>query len=216
VVAACADSGLPACGLDRDTDWSAQPLPSVLVDCSGPAGFGYSLERCLRHRLPLVACASGLDEGQERALADLARAVAVVRAVNLSVGHWLQNRLLTVAGQLRDRLPVPPTAAVLERHPVTKRDRPSATARRLAQTWADVTGVPVADVASARSGLPVSDHIVEVTLDQECVTLIHTVRDLRAAAFGALLAARWAWRAPAGLLTIDRLFDRTFLGSHDD
>jgi 4-hydroxy-tetrahydrodipicolinate reductase len=79
---------------------------------------------------------------------------------------------------------------VSDRHPVSKRDKPSATARELARICQAV-GVDRVDIASYREGPPVSDHWVTLTRGEETLTFTHATRDLGAAAHGALRAARW-------------------------
>jgi 4-hydroxy-tetrahydrodipicolinate reductase len=211
IVAECERDGLPVVLRAGSGEWGASGQPTVVIDASRGEALPRTVAYCRYVGAALVACASDLGADGEKLLAELAETVAVVHAVNLSVGHWLQDRLLDMAGQVCVALPTVPRAAVLERHTPAKRDRPSASACSLAQTWTRRTGATVPEIASFRSGHPVSEHVVYLDLAHETVTIKHDVRDLAAAAPGAVIAARWAHSAPAGLVPLRRVFDTVFL-----
>jgi 4-hydroxy-tetrahydrodipicolinate reductase len=99
-------------------------------------------------------------------------------------------------------LDTPPRMTVSERHPVTKRDRPSASARSLATAWPSCQ----AEITSLRAGAPVSDHAVTFELCGESVAIEHGVTDLGAAAAGAVIAARRIATAPPGLSTMEQIY----------
>jgi 4-hydroxy-tetrahydrodipicolinate reductase len=96
---------------------------------------------------------------------------------------------------------------IVERHTTSKRDRPSATARELASFWYRTSGRAVADLAAIRGGLPLSDHEVILTSEEELLTIKHSVTDRRAAARGALLAGCWIVAQPPGFYQISDVFD---------
>lgn len=211
LVAACADRGVPVVLTATRTTWEDVPgtPPTVVIDASRGAVLPLTAAYCQRAGAALIACASDLDsEGIDAARA-LSAQVPVVQATNLSIGHWLQNRLTRSAASIMRRLPDPPVASVLERHTAAKRDRPSASARALAATWETASGEgEVTEVVSYRAGLAVSEHTLDLTFPCETVSLRHDVRDLGAAVFGALAAADWAHDAPVGFYLINDLFDR--------
>lgn len=200
LVAACRERGLPLALAATRESW--EPLtpepPTVVLDASRGAVIGESAEYCRRTGAALVACASDLGEEGSRELEKLAGSVPVVLATNLSVGHWLQGHLLDTVARIVPALPAPPEASVVERHTTAKRDRPSASARALAERWAAHGHGPVGDLASVRGGHPVSEHQVEWTFPAESLTLRHEVRSLDAAVFGALTAAAWTHTASPG------------------
>jgi 4-hydroxy-tetrahydrodipicolinate reductase len=187
-------------------EWITSGTPDVIIDASHDTAFESVLAYCCEESVPLVEAVSSLAPEQIEQLATLGRAVGVVHAPNLSYGNHLQHAvLLTLAHLLRDAS-CGWECTIMERHPTFKRDRPSATARRLARTWSDESGRGVSDVAAVRGGLPVSDHELTVTLAGETVTVKHSVTDRRAAASGALKAAQWLVTKPPGLYTMTDVY----------
>ncbi|MFJ8581030.1 dihydrodipicolinate reductase C-terminal domain-containing protein [Micromonospora sp. NPDC093277] len=211
IVAECQRQGIPVPFAAIRNHWPMTCDVDVVIDASRGEVLPRTAELCHRSAAALVVCASDLTDDAPALLADLARRVAVVRAVNLSVGHWMQCHLLTVAGRIAARLPGQSQLSVLERHPPRKVDRPSASATTIAANWTAVTGRPVAEVASYRAGLAVCEHRADLSLEHETLTLHHDVRSLDAAVFGALLAASWAREAPPGLVSVAELFNHAFL-----
>ncbi|QUQ63946.1 dihydrodipicolinate reductase C-terminal domain-containing protein [Kutzneria sp. CA-103260] len=186
----------------RSAGWHGAKTPDVLVDASGPDAWDEVAAYCRRNRTPLVACVSNVDP---RDVAGLAEQVPVLFATNLSLGHHVQRQLVARLAELVGHTG---QATVWERHPSTKAHRPSATAVRLAEEW----GGPVGEIASRRSGLPVSEHELTVTLAGETVSVRHEVGDLAAAAAGAVLAARWLPGRPAGRYSMSAVYESEDLG----
>lgn len=193
--------------------WRDGPAADVVVDCSAPVLAEQVADLCDELGLPLVECVSGLGDARLGRLRALADRTAVVLAANLSLGNFLQTRALRcVAGVLTTMRragigDVVPQAAVLERHPVTKTHRPSTTALRLAREWTRCTGAEAADVASLRSGPPVSEHTVRLDWPEQALVIGHQVHSLRAAAAGAIGVANWAVDRAPGLYTVHEVFD---------
>ncbi|MFF7726696.1 dihydrodipicolinate reductase C-terminal domain-containing protein [Streptomyces sp. NPDC008001] len=190
----------------RRGGWSAEAVPEVLVDASAPEAHTEVLAYCAAHRVPLVACVSNLTDIQWKALEELAEAVPVVRATNLSFAHYLQVRIAEfTAAFTTGRFAA--TTTVRERHPLGKAHRPSATALALADTWAGASGRAVADIADERAGLPVSEHELTHTWDGESLHVRHHVGSWTVPALGALAAADWARTASPGLVTMRTVYD---------
>ncbi|MEN3610096.1 dihydrodipicolinate reductase C-terminal domain-containing protein [Plantactinospora sp. ZYX-F-223] len=216
IVAECGRRDVPVGFAATRDHWPDGADVTVVVDASRGHVLPRSAQLCRRAGAALVVCASDLTADAGAIMANLAREVPVVRAVNLSVGHWLQAHLVGIAGRVARRLPERPRASVLERHTPAKADRPSASASALAARWTASAGVPVDDVASYRAGHRVSEHRIDLTFEHEALALHHDVRGLGAAVYGAMVAARWAHDAPAGLVEIGELFDRAFLQGFDN
>jgi 4-hydroxy-tetrahydrodipicolinate reductase len=166
-------------------------VPDVLIDVSAPELLPRIAEFCADQHIPLLSTTSGLGDADRALLAELSRDVWVLRADNLSLGHYLQRYLVTVLASMvasADR----PAAGwhVLDRHPATKQHRPSATAVALIQA-VRLSGATDVGLDSVRGGLPVCEHTVESVLGQESVAVSHSVRDVAAYAGSAVLAAQW-------------------------
>lgn len=196
VLAACADAGVPIAATLTSAGWGAGTggEPGVLVDASRPAAQPVLAEYCARHGTALLSCVSGRSAAGDRELRALAERVPVLVAANLSPLHWAQARAAELAAALTAALLPDAEYTVIDRHPRTKRDAPSATARTLAALLPAGTAV-----LSERFGAPVSDHRVLITAGSETWELTHAVRDLRGPAAGALRLAAWLEHARPGL-----------------
>jgi 4-hydroxy-tetrahydrodipicolinate reductase len=205
VCALAAEAGCAVTLRGRRQGWEVLRPPRVLLDVSHPSALPEVAAYCEREGIPLVAGVSGLGEEHHEALRRLSRQVPVVQAANFAFGHFVQRALVECLASLLGRR-LDAEFTVLDRHPRSKKDRPSATARELAGLWAALTGRPPEEVASLRAGLPVSDHEATLTLAGELVSVRHSVTDRRAAARGALEAAFWACRQPPGLYPMREVY----------
>jgi len=166
-------------------------VPGVLIDASAPVALPRIVDFCATHRVPLVSVISGLTDSDRRLLADLSRDVVVLRADNLSLGHYLQKYLVTaLAAMLAGEHQPAAEWHVLDRHPATKQHRPSATATALVAALQS-SGATDVGLDSVRGGLPVCDHTVETVIGQETVAVSHSVREWSAYAGSAVRAAQW-------------------------
>ncbi|MFL6161515.1 MAG: dihydrodipicolinate reductase C-terminal domain-containing protein [Jatrophihabitantaceae bacterium] len=212
LAAACQHAGLPVVAeLDR-TGLVESAAPSVVFDASSAAMLRCTLQLVDRWQAALIYCVSVLPPEHRRLLDRLAERLPVVLATNLSPGHWLQTRLTRQLGVLVKQCDLAATAAVYERHPTTKRDRPSASAMQLALAWEDHAPTAVSEVVGLRHGPAVSSHRVQLDLAGESLSITHEVSNLSAAAEGGLLLAGRAHELPAGLVTSDEVFDDVFGG----
>lgn len=173
-------------------------VPTVVVDASSRDGALAAVDYCRKHELPLLELVSSLGDADVARLRQLAEVRAVARAVNLASMHPVQlqlaETLTMVAGPLGAEL------TVLERHPATKADRPSGTARRLSEVLGS-KGRPV-HVESARYGCPVSDHTVVMAAGHETLTITHSVFSLSGVAARCLEMAKRLLTQPPGLWTV--------------
>jgi 4-hydroxy-tetrahydrodipicolinate reductase len=208
IMDACARLGQPVVlTVSRTGGWPASEVPSVIIDASAPEAQARVVDYCGRHGVALVECVSNLGQGQWAELDRLAGRVPVVRATNLTVGHYVHGRLVECLAALGMPAAFGPEASVLERHPATKAHRPSATAVALARIWSDGTGTEVAEICSRRAGPPVSEHEMQWTWPAETLVLRHSVHRIDAAAAGALAAARWTLGRPPGLVGMRDVYD---------
>jgi 4-hydroxy-tetrahydrodipicolinate reductase len=179
----------------------------VVIDVSGPDAFGDVVATCRSGRSALVECVSNLPPTARDVLRGLATEVPVLRAENLAVGHYLQERLVRALGGLVAGGLAHADASVWERHPTTKAHRPSASALRIAAVWEETAGRSPSDVASLRGGLPVSDHALMLTLPGASLSIEHRVTDITAAATGAVLAAEWVVGRKLGFYAMSDVYD---------
>ncbi|TYL85816.1 dihydrodipicolinate reductase C-terminal domain-containing protein [Bradyrhizobium cytisi] len=183
--------------------WRIDTAPHVLVDATAPSALLDTIGYCRETGTALIYAVSSVPSDAYRTLVELSRQVPVVIADNLSIGHWLQVSLVRTIARLSAGFERQPRMSVLERHPVTKRDRPSASAGSLARSWAELAVTySHGEIVSQRAGAPVSDHMVTFDLPGASLSISHSVADLRAAASGFLAAARYAFERSPGLATM--------------
>ena len=210
--AACRTAGVPVVAALNRTGLVESAAPSVVFDASSAAMLQRTVELVDGWQASLIYCVSVLPPEHRRLLHQLAERLPVVQATNLSPGHWLQTKLTQQLATLVKQCDLVATAAVYERHPVTKSDRPSASAFQLAQAWQQHAPTAVSEIVGLRHGPAVSDHRVQVDLMGESLCIAHQVSNLSAAAAGGLLLAARAHELPAGFVTSDEVFDELFGG----
>ncbi|HLS75817.1 MAG TPA: dihydrodipicolinate reductase C-terminal domain-containing protein [Nocardia sp.] len=202
VTEACARHGVRVATVADSTGWTVGDEPvGVVIDASRPAALDAVARHCTATGAALLTCVSGRPPESEAVLAALSERVPVLVAANLSPLHWLQARAAELLARLAPALVPDAEITVLDRHPTTKLDAPSATARKLAALLPEHTAVH-----SARYGAAVSDHHVLLTVGGESLELSHRVRDLRGPATAALALAAWLERARPGRYAADDVF----------
>ncbi|QWF76792.1 dihydrodipicolinate reductase C-terminal domain-containing protein [Amycolatopsis sp. CA-230715] len=191
--------------------WRESARVSVLADTSVPDALPDTVEHCRNAGAALVYCVSTVSDDARRSLAELGRDQVVVLADNLSVGHWMQTRLVRTIATMVASAGKRPRMSVHERHPVTKKDSPSASAKSLAAAWASAAPPELCGGTTAqRSGQPVSDHAVTFDLPGMSLSITHSVSDLRAAATGLVDVARYARGLAPGLYPVFDVYSRMY------
>jgi 4-hydroxy-tetrahydrodipicolinate reductase len=134
---------------------------------------------------------------------------AAVWAPNFSLGTALFGRLVDEAARLYGRIEAF-DPFVVEWHRRAKRDRPSGTARNLAERiGARAAPTTTLEIASIRAGSSPGMHLVGFDAPGETVELRITARDRSAYAAGAVAAADWLMREarPPGIHAFDSVVD---------
>ena len=199
----------------RDDDLAAAcALGDAVIDVSLPEATAAVVAAARAARRPLVVGATGHDEAQRALLADAALEIPLLLASNFSVGvnalFWLARRAAEILGPDFD-------LEIIETHHRLKKDSPSGTARRLAEVLAEaralsyerdvrhgragIVGPRAADeigMHAVRGGDVVGEHTVLFAGIGERVELTHRASSRETFALGALRAAAWLARQPAG------------------
>ncbi len=190
----------------------------VILDFTSPAATARHAELAAETGAALVAGTTGLDPGQEQAIADAAAGTAIVRAANTSVGV---NLLLSLTRRAATALGPDFDIEILEMHHRHKVDAPSGTALALGRAAASGRGVSHDDVAdrgrdgftgerrrgdigyaALRGGNVAGEHAVIFAADNERIELVHKATDRAIFARGALAAAIWLRGKPPGLYSM--------------
>lgn len=164
----------------------------VIIDFSSPAGAVVAARVAAAKSVRLVIGTTGLSPQHRRIVEEAAWRVPVVFAPNMSIGANTMFRLAAEAARLLGAGYQP---AIVEAHHRHKKDAPSGTALRLAETL----GVTRDAVAAVRGGDVVGDHTALFLGDGERLEIVHRATSRDAFARGALRAARWVIGRRPGL-----------------
>ena len=163
----------------------------------------------------LVIGTTGHELAEREQINKAAQKIALVFSPNYSVGvntlFWLTRKAAEILGPGFD-------LEVVEMHHSLKKDSPSGTARHLAEILAEVRKLDYAEAArhgragivgqrtndeigvhAIRGGDVVGDHTVIYAAPGERLELTHKAASRDTFARGALRAAKWASKQPAGL-----------------
>lgn len=120
--------------------------------------------------------------------------IPVLIAPNFSYGIYLLKKLMR-------EISSPPTL-IKETHHIHKKDTPSGTAKDLASLF---ESPPPID--AIRQGEVFGEHKVIYNLGFEEITLTHTAESRALFAYGAIKAATFLYEKPAGLYTMENVYD---------
>ncbi|MBI5905236.1 MAG: 4-hydroxy-tetrahydrodipicolinate reductase [Deltaproteobacteria bacterium] len=164
---------------------------------------------------PIVIGSTGLSQGQMEMLREASGRIAIVHSPNMSVGVNLMFRVAAeVAGVLGDDYDV----EIVETHHRFKKDAPSGTAVRLAESVASALGRKMGEVGvygregmvgertrkeigvfAVRAGDVVGEHTLVFGGIGERFEITHRAHSRDTFARGAVRAAGWVLGKPAGL-----------------
>ncbi len=200
----------------RVEDIVPQAAGAVIIDFTAPDATLETARVAARQGNPMVVGTTGLNDAQKAELAELAAAVPLFWAPNMSIGI---NVLLKVLPELTRLLGDKYDLEMVELHHNRKKDAPSGTALRLAECLAEARDWSLPDVAcyhregiigarpekeigvqSIRGGDVVGVHTVYFMGQGERIEVTHQAHSRENFAQGALRAAQWLARQPAGRL----------------
>lgn len=210
------DAGaLNAGGVDARED--CRPLAEtadVLVDFSIPSALPEHLDAARRAGTPIVIGTTGLSARDHELIDEAAREIAVLQTGNTSLGVTLLGILVREAAE---RLGPDWDIEIVEMHHRHKVDAPSGTAILLGEAAAKGRDTTLNEVrvdgraglvgarsegtigfASLRGGSVIGDHQVIFAAEGERIELGHRGEDRVIFARGAVRAAMWLARQPAG------------------
>jgi 4-hydroxy-tetrahydrodipicolinate reductase len=197
-----------------DVDAAAQAC-DALIDFTRPEGTLRHLEACLRHGRAMVIGTTGFATPQLEAIRQAGQRIAIVFSPSFAVGVNVLFKLVdTAARALGDGFDI----EIVEAHHRHKVDAPSGTALRLGEIAAQATGRRLAEAAvhgrqgdvgertgreigfhALRGGDIVGDHTVMFAGIGERLELVVRSQSRMTYASGAVRAAKWLRKRPAGL-----------------
>jgi 4-hydroxy-tetrahydrodipicolinate reductase len=173
---------------DGRDDW--RPA-DVAVEFSTASALLANFPRYVRSKMNVVIGTTGWGEHAARLRAEAAQAgLGVVAAPNFSIGVNIFQHVVAETARLMKTQPQF-GAWIHEIHHSAKRDAPSGTAILLKDAMTGAGFDRGIDVSSSRAGSVPGTHTVGFDGPSDTIELIHTARDRRGFAGGALVAARW-------------------------
>lgn len=190
----------------------------VAIDFTAPSASEELLKAALNCPRALVIGTTGLEDHHKNLLKEAAHKMPVLWAANMSLGVAILNRLVQIVSEsLRDF-----DIEIVETHHNKKKDAPSGTALRLAESAAmarklDLQKVQISGrsgqvgartkdeigVLAVRGGDVAGIHNVGFYGDGEFLELKHTATSRATFAKGAITAALWLNKQEAGLYSIE-------------
>ena len=188
----------------------------VMIDFSSPrAAIDAALAMHETRCSTFVTGTTGYTDTEESALVKAAERITLLKSGNFSLGVNMLEALTEMAAS---KLKAGWDIEILEMHHKHKVDAPSGTALMLGEGAARGRGVPLKDTqvlsrdgrgdarkdgqigfAALRGGGVIGQHEVRIASELEMITLSHDAFDRSVFAAGAITAALWASRKPAGL-----------------
>ncbi|MCE5342875.1 MAG: 4-hydroxy-tetrahydrodipicolinate reductase [Eubacteriales bacterium] len=189
----------------------------VLIDFSRADGLPALLTYALAARMPLVLCATGYSEAEQRDITKAAETLPILQSANMSLGISVMRQLAVIAARaLGDGYDV----EIIEKHHRRKLDSPSGTALMFYDAVRQAKGGTVRPVYgrqgltqqrtneeiglhAVRGGTVAGEHEIGFYGNGEEILLTHRAENRALFAQGALRAARFLAGKPAGRYTME-------------
>lgn len=203
-------SGILARGDDPATVLTGTDVLIEFTDAVAAAGLA---QAAARTHVALVSGSTGLSQADEAKIRDAAKVIPVVRSANMSLGVTVLAALVKEAARALPQFDI----EILEMHHREKKDAPSGTARLLGEAAAQARGIAPVEThlrapgprrhgeigfAALRGGSVTGEHEVILAGPAERLSLKHSAEYRSIFANGALSAAQWVMRRPAGLYSM--------------
>ena len=196
---------LPADPRVKITDNLASALrgADLVVEFTVPEATLANARAAAAARVPMVIGTTGFTQEQLAELHHLSRKIPLFWSPNMSIGIVILRRTLSSLSKLLFDFGVAEkvTVSISEIHHTKKLDKPSGTAKALAEELLKSTGWLIRDeeIEAKREGEGIGVHSVMFRAPSENLTLMHEATDRRVFAQGALLVAanfRKLWKKP--------------------
>lgn len=189
----------------------------VLIDFTVPASTRQWVDVCRQRKIAMLIGTTGLEPADHALFDEASNDIALLQAPNTSLGV---NLLLTMVGEVANRLGDDYDIEVVEAHHRFKKDAPSGTAAALADAIVQATGRTQDDLVygrhgvdaertprqigmhSLRNGDEVGRHTVSYATLGERIEITHAATTRDTFARGALRAAAWLAGKPAKRYTM--------------
>lgn len=163
------------------------PDRAVVIDFSAPEHFMNLLKVCEDPCLPVVSGTTGLTGEHFALMEKLSQRLPLLWSPNMSPSMATMVKMLKLFSALSDKTDF----QIEEWHHRHKKDAPSGTALWLQRELKRAVNKPIPHPLSIRGGGIFGMHKVVAMMDEEVISLEHTVLNRTVFARGAVMAASW-------------------------
>lgn len=191
-------SGINSGGVGVRLSSKLDKKADVVIDFSTPSATMNILKWCLEYKSTLLIGTTGLSNQQINRIRSASKKIACLISPNMSLGA---NMMFKVAPEIAAILGSNYDIEIVETHHRFKKDAPSGTAIRLAESITNKSGKKI-PIHSLRVGDVVGDHSVIFSTLGERIELIHRVHTRDIFSRGALYVACILAKSKPGLYTM--------------
>lgn len=179
----------------------------VWIDFSRPEGLIDLLLFVQQTKKPLISGTTGFEGNQFAKVEAASKKNPVFWASNMSVGLWTVRQAIKALSTISHF-----DFALEEIHHTQKKDNPSGTAVTLHKDLEKAVGKKIPPAVGHRLGGVFGIHTITAASQSEMIKLEHNALNRTVFAEGALKAAKWIVKQPAGLYSMDDLMKPTTKG----
>jgi 4-hydroxy-tetrahydrodipicolinate reductase len=196
-------------------EWQQVQKADVSIDFSHASCLLEHVQFCAAKQQNLIIGTTGWENQEEKVMAEIKKAeIGCLYSANFSVGVQLFISMVQYAAQLMNSFHEYDVGAV-EYHHRQKADRPSGTAKYLAQELArQMPRIKDLEVANVRCGFIPGTHTIHFDSPADTITLTHQARDRMGFARGAIRAAEWI-KGKQGFYTMQDLLSQLTINRED-
>ena len=194
--------GLKQTGIILTSQVSPEEKAGVVLDFSLPEGTVNAATWAKSAGWNLVTGTTGYDEKQQDIIKNASQEISILTSSNFSIGIRLLRQCIQKAVAF---LPSNFDVTISETHHTAKKDRPSGTAKTIANDIIDHSpNNRNLDIAALRAGLVIGEHVVRFISPFEQIEFSHTALSRDLFVQGALESLRWVFTQDTpGLYSID-------------
>lgn len=186
-------------GIKIQSDTNAIKGSDVMIEFTSPEATIVNLQACVKNKVNIVIGTTGLIPEQIALIEKASQKIGVVFSSNMSVGV---NILFGLAKEAAARTGQTYKVKIIEGHHIHKKDKPSGTAKTLAEYVVSGSGIPVTDIESIREGEIIGDHEVIFESPEDTIKIYHHAKTRDIFAKGALVAAKFLAKKQKGLFNM--------------
>ncbi len=220
-ICAGVDPAMPSCDFPVYSDCSeVKEKPDVIIDFSFHAAIDSILDFAIKNRIPVVIATTGFTDEEKVLLDKAGDDIPVFRSANMSIGVNLLCQLAKNAARFLPDFDI----EIIEKHHNQKVDSPSGTALMIADEISSVLPGKMQyvhgregicgkrtkneiGIHAIRGGTIVGEHDVVFAGHMETVTISHSAGSREILANGAICAAEFLIKQPAGHYSMKDIFE---------